>query len=92
MARYLTEFIGAFFLVLVIGLATLQDIAPAPLAIGGALTALVYMGGHISGAHYNPAVSIALVLRGGRWAAMSCSRTSPPSSRARSLRPSPSAP
>ena len=65
MARYLTEFIGAFFLVLVIGLATLQAVVPAPLAIGGSLTVLVYMGGHISGAHYNPAVSIAFVLRGG---------------------------
>ena len=65
MARYLTEFIGAFFLVFVIGLATLQEVVPTPLAIGGALTALVYMGGHISGAHYNPAVSIAFVLRGG---------------------------
>lgn len=64
MAKYVTEFAGAFFLVLTIGLATLQDVVPAPLAIGGALTVLVYMGGHISGAHYNPAISIAIMLRG----------------------------
>ena len=36
-----------------------------PLAIGGVLTVLVYMGGHVSGAHYNPAVSLAFFLRGG---------------------------
>jgi aquaporin Z len=35
----------------------------APLAIGAALTAMVYMGGHISGAHYNPAVSFGIFLR-----------------------------
>ncbi|MEM7166934.1 MAG: aquaporin, partial [Planctomycetota bacterium] len=35
-----------------------------PVAIGMALTALVYMGGHVSGAHYNPVVSAAFVLRG----------------------------
>ena len=64
MAKYVTEFTGAFFLVLTIGLTTLQDIIPAPLAIGGALMIMVYMGGHISGAHYNPAVSIAIMIRG----------------------------
>ena len=36
----------------------------APLAIGASLMVMVYMGGHISGAHYNPAVSLGLVLRG----------------------------
>ncbi len=64
MSKYATEFIGAFFLVLVIGLAGVQDVAPAPLAIGAALAVLVYMGGHTSGAHYNPAVSVAVLLRG----------------------------
>ncbi len=38
--------------------------AMAPLAIGSVLMAMVYAGGHISGAHYNPAVTIAVVLRG----------------------------
>lgn len=65
MAKILTEFIGTFFLVLVIGLAVAGGSPSAPFAIGGALIALVYMGGHISGAQYNPAVSIAVYLRGG---------------------------
>jgi aquaporin Z len=64
MNRYLTEFIGTFFLVLVIGLSVIGGSAIAPLAIGGMLVALVFMGGHVSGAHYNPAVSLAVCLRG----------------------------
>ena len=64
MSRYLTEAIGTFVLVLTIGLTVLDRTPLAPLAVGSVLTALVYMGGHISGAHYNPAVSIAMLLRG----------------------------
>lgn len=64
MNRYLTEFIGTFFLVFTIGCSVLVGTPMAPLAIGAALMAMVYMGGHISGAHYNPAVSLGLVLRG----------------------------
>ena len=64
MAKLLTEFIGTFFLVLVIGLVVIGG-APVPaLAIGTMLMAMVYMGGHVSGAHYNPAVSLAVFLRG----------------------------
>ncbi len=59
--EYVTEFIGTFFLVLTICTAS----GPlAPLAIGAALMVMVYMGGPISGAHYNPAVSLAVLLRG----------------------------
>ena len=58
MKNYITEFIGTFFLVLTIGL------TGDPLAIGVMLMVMVYMGGHISGAHYNPAVSIAMIFRG----------------------------
>lgn len=64
MIKYLTEFIGTFFLVLTIGLTALNSSPMPPLAIGAALMVMVYMGGHISGAHYNPAVSLALMLRG----------------------------
>jgi len=64
MRRYLTEFIGTFFLVLTIGLTVIGDSPFAGLAIGGALMVMVYMGGHVSGAHYNPAVSLALLMRG----------------------------
>ena len=63
MSRYLTEFIGAFFLVLTIGLTVTSESSLAPLAIGGVLMVMVYMGGHISGAHYNPAVTVAILLR-----------------------------
>lgn len=65
MRRYATEFVGTFFLVLTICLAVLAKAELAPLAIGLALAALVYAGGHVSGAHYNPAVTVAVFLRGG---------------------------
>ena len=58
MKNYIIECIGTFFLVLAIGL------TGNPLAIGVMLMVMVYMGGHISGAHYNPAVSIAMIFRG----------------------------
>src|SRR5580765_2417802 len=54
MNKYILEFIGTFFLVLTIGL------SGNPLAIGAVLAALVYMGGYISGAHYNPAVTLGI--------------------------------
>lgn len=64
MRNYVTEFIGTFFLVLTIGLTALTGTPLAPLAIGSALMVMVYMGGHVSGAHYNPAISVAVFLRG----------------------------
>jgi aquaporin Z len=65
MNKLLTEAIGTFFLVLTVGL-TATTLTPfAPLAIGCSLMIMVYMGGHISGGHYNPAVTLAVVLRGG---------------------------
>ena len=64
MIRYATEFIGTFFLVLTIGLVVVQATALGPIAIGAVLMVMVYMGGHVSGGHYNPAVSLAAALAG----------------------------
>jgi aquaporin Z len=64
MNRYLTEFIGTFMLVLTVGLSVLVGTPMAPLAIGAVLMVVIYMGGHISGGHYNPAVSLGAFLRG----------------------------
>lgn len=64
--KYLNEFIGTFFLVLTIGMSVLNPDGAgplAPLAIGSALAVLVFAGANISGAHYNPAVSLAVFLR-----------------------------
>lgn len=66
MNKYIVEFIGTFFLVLTVGMAVIEPGAGiiAPLAIGSALMVMVYAGGHISGAHYNPAVTLAVWMRG----------------------------
>ena len=64
MSRYVTELVGTFFLVLTMGLMVFNGTPMAPIAIGSVLMAMVYMGGHISGAHYNPAVSVAILMRG----------------------------
>src|SRR5450755_3761873 len=66
MKKYLVEFIGTFFLVLTVGMTVIDPGAStfAPLAIGSALMIMVYAGGHVSGGHYNPAVTIAVWLRG----------------------------
>ena len=67
MNKYLVELFGTFFLVLTIGsvvMAPNDAGAMAPLAIGGVLMVMVFAGGHVSGAHYNPAVTLAVFLRG----------------------------
>jgi len=62
-AQLVTELVGTFLFLSVIALSQSSG-SFAPLAIGISLLAFVYMGGHISGAHYNPAVSLGMVLRG----------------------------
>lgn len=66
MKKYLVEFIGTFFLVLTVGMTVIEPGAGtlAPIAIGLSLMIMVYAGGHVSGGHYNPAVTLAVRLRG----------------------------
>src|SRR3954454_1222081 len=66
MNKYIAEFIGTFFLVFTIGCTVIGagSAVIAPLAIGAALMVMVYAGGHISGAHYNPVVTLGMVIRG----------------------------
>jgi aquaporin Z len=66
MNKYIAEFIGTFFLVLTVGCTIIPGAAGviAPLAIGAALMVMVFATGHISGAHLNPAVTLAVFLRG----------------------------
>jgi aquaporin Z len=68
MRKYIAEFIGTFFLVLTIGCTVIghkpDDGIIPPLAIGAALMVMIFASGHISGAHFNPAVTLAVFIRG----------------------------
>ena len=66
MNKYIAEFIGTFFLVLTIGCTVIPGAAGVipPLAIGAALMVMVYAAGHVSGGHLNPAVTLAVFVRG----------------------------
>jgi aquaporin Z len=66
--KYVYEFIGTFFLVATVGMVVFSpQAAPpgfAPIAIGTVLAVMIFAGGHVSGGHYNPAVSLAVWVRG----------------------------
>ncbi len=66
MNKYIVELIGTFFLVLTVGCTVIGNGAGplAPIAIGAALMVMVFAGGHISGGHYNPAVTLGVWIRG----------------------------
>jgi aquaporin Z len=66
MNKYLVELIGTFFLVLTIGCTVIDKGAGplAPIAIGASLMVMIFAGGHISGGHYNPAVTLGVWMRG----------------------------
>jgi len=60
------EFIGTFFLVFTVGMTVIDPGAGvlAPIAIGSVLAVMIFAGGHISGGHYNPAVTLGVLIRG----------------------------
>jgi aquaporin Z len=64
--KLVVEFVGMFLFVFTVGMATNKAGAGslAPLAIGAVLMVMVFAGGHVSGGHFNPAVSTAVLLRG----------------------------
>lgn len=66
MNKYLTELIGTFFLVFTVGCTVIGGGAGVipPLAIGAALMVMIFAGGHVSGGHYNPAVTLGVWIRG----------------------------
>ncbi|CAE7406298.1 TIP4-2 [Symbiodinium natans] len=62
--RLISEIIGTFALVVTVGLSALAKTSMAVVAIGGCLTSMVYALGDVSGAHFNPAVTVAVLLSG----------------------------
>lgn len=63
MDKYIIEFIGTYFLMLAICMSVIGGLGTfAPIAIGMTLIGVIYMGGHISNAHYNPAITLAFFI------------------------------
>lgn len=64
MKKYVMEFTGTMFFVLcIIGIVKNGVMTLPPLYIGLTLAVLIYIGAHVSGSHYNPAVTFSLWLR-----------------------------
>jgi aquaporin Z len=62
--KYAVELIGSFFLVFTVGASVFNGSTFTPLAAGAVLMVMIYAGGHVSGGHYNPAVTLAVLARG----------------------------
>lgn len=59
-----SEFLGTFFLVLTVGLNVLGSSKAGAFSIAASLMSMIYALGNVSGAHFNPAVTLAIVLSG----------------------------
>jgi aquaporin Z len=62
--KYVVEAVGTFFLTFTVVTGVLSGVPYTPLAAGAILMVMVYAGAHISGGHYNPAVTAAVLWRG----------------------------
>ncbi len=65
MKKYIAELIGTFFLVYTIGHTVIGGHPLAPIGIGLVLAAMIYACGHLSGGHFNPAVTLGLAIADG---------------------------
>merc|ERR1719460_484617 len=63
-AKLCSEFLGTFFLVLTVGLNVLGKSPAAAWSIAASLMCMIYALGNVSGAHFNPAVTLAIFLSG----------------------------
>merc|ERR1719326_2181163 len=63
-AKYTAEFVGTFFLVLTVGCNVHTGSIGAALSIGSMLMVMIYALGSVSGAHFDPAVTLAVLLSG----------------------------
>jgi aquaporin Z len=61
--KFVAEAIGTFFLVFTVGAAVATSSPLAPVGIGAVLMVMIYAGAHLSGGHYNPAVTLAVLVR-----------------------------
>jgi len=64
MPKYVSEFVGTFFLVFTIGCNVHSGSIGAAVSIGAILMVMVYSLGSVSGAHLNPAVTLAVLMSG----------------------------